>query len=366
MMLSFIAVEVSHDTSIDYIISSREYHKLRAYYVAKSGLELSLLRIALYKKANIAIDGLPANLPIPKGQVKGLLNRIWTIPFNWPFTFPATLSNVDRQGIEAVTQESLLEDVKYETKTETEGSKIDLSSFAYGKPALTNAVKQQLINLFRNYLDTLEEESPLEDVDYEQVVENIQDWVDSDTRTTNNRTEASLYEEEDFPPNRAFRTLEELRMVSGVTNDVFNFLLPHITVYGVAGINPNNASDEILKSIHPDITDQVVERIHEHFEQTGPFNDVNQFLNFLSRFNVSVNEIDPSSLYFSAQYRESNFLIKSVGQSGSVNKEIQVVVYDRDMMQNRLNQATSGGQGGNQVAQQQQDGRPVIIYWYEN
>ncbi len=407
MMLSFIAVEVSYDTSIDYIISSKEYHKLRAYYAAKSGVELSLLRISLYQKAVFALNNLP---PALKGVLKkSMLNMIWNFPLSWPITLPADLSTVDKQSIDEISGESLLEGVKYETKITSEGSKIDLTSFTYGKPALADATKQQLVSLFRNYLDSLETDSPLEDVDYERVIGNIQDWVDHDEKSFDNRSESSLYEEENLPPNRAFRTVEELRMVSGITNDVFNFLLPHITVYGAAGINPNNASDIILASIHPNITDQVVARMHDYFDQTGPFNDVNEFFNFLSRFNVPTNEIERSSLYFSDTDGEINFSIKSVGQSGSINKEIQVVVYDKSKISAKLGlnqnpqnnpgqnppggatQPPSGGTtaqnptpGGNpgqnppggagqptpgaNPAQNTAppDKRPTIIYWYEN
>lgn len=363
MMLSFIAVEVSYDTSIDYIISSKEYHKLRAYYTAKAGVDLSLLRIVAYENAHNFLNSQGNQLGPAKAQSPSLLDRIWTMPFSWPFTMPTELSNVDRQSIEAISSESLLEDVEYETKIETEGSKIDLTTFAYNDQGLQQATKLQLINLFKNHLDSLEEESPLEDIDYELVVGNIQDWADTDDVTSNNRTESSLYEQENLPPNRAFRTLEELRMVSGVTNDVFNFLLPHITVYGAVGINPNNASDEILKSLHPNITDQVVERIRDHLSQTGPFSNANQFLNFLARFNVDASQINNKALYFSSQNRESSFLIKSVGQSGSIAKEIKVVVYDRESINKRLNPSSNKG---SPVAPLKPPGRPVIIYWYEN
>ncbi len=387
MMLSFIAVEVSYDTSIDYIISSREYHKLRAYYAAKSGVELSLLRILMYKKAQSQFkQQLSAN--------PSLVDTIWNFPFSWPVDIPEDLAGVDQQGITEVSKESLLEDVQYQTMIQSEGVKIDINSLAAANESLANSIKVQLASLFRNYIDSLEEsDSEIEDVDYERVIENIKDWVDADDMSFDNRDEKALYEDPNLPYNRAFRTLEELRMVSGVTDRVFNFLKPSITVYGVGGVNPNKVSKVVLRSVHSTITDEIIDRMNEHFEQSGPFKNEDDFFGFLSRFNVNVNEIKDSGirLYFSEE-GETNFLIKSVGKSGVVNKEVQVVVYDRDKVKSILgisnrqaavgtsttsttSTTASGGKSDevspaasttSTVPSKVPQGRPEIIYWYES
>src|ERR1035437_6935027 len=47
-LMTFIAVEVSYDTSVDYVVAAQQVNRVRAYYAAKSGIEISLLRIMLY------------------------------------------------------------------------------------------------------------------------------------------------------------------------------------------------------------------------------------------------------------------------------------------------------------------------------
>ena len=50
-LMLFIAVEVSYDTSVEYLMAAQQVNRLKAYYAARAGLEISLLRIQIYKKA---------------------------------------------------------------------------------------------------------------------------------------------------------------------------------------------------------------------------------------------------------------------------------------------------------------------------
>jgi general secretion pathway protein K len=50
-LMIFLAVEVSYDTSVEYLVASQQVNRLKAYYAAKAGVEMSLLRILIYKKA---------------------------------------------------------------------------------------------------------------------------------------------------------------------------------------------------------------------------------------------------------------------------------------------------------------------------
>ncbi len=41
-LMIFIATEVSYDTSVEYIVASQQVQRIKAYYAAKAGLEMSL------------------------------------------------------------------------------------------------------------------------------------------------------------------------------------------------------------------------------------------------------------------------------------------------------------------------------------
>ena len=74
-LMTFIAVEVTYDTSVDYVVAAQQVSRIKAYYAAKSGIEMSLLRIMLYKQAMATLgDTLGAN--------KSMLDPIWNFPFH--------------------------------------------------------------------------------------------------------------------------------------------------------------------------------------------------------------------------------------------------------------------------------------------
>ena len=74
MILTFVAVEISYETTADYLITSKGFSRLKAYYAAKSGVELSLLRIQLF-----------TNISGQYGEeLKGneaIIEKIWNFPF---------------------------------------------------------------------------------------------------------------------------------------------------------------------------------------------------------------------------------------------------------------------------------------------
>src|SRR5437016_2704640 len=68
-LLTFIALEVSYDTSVDYVVAAQQVNRIKAYYAAKSAMEISLLRVMLYKQAMATIgDSIPN---------KSMLDPVW-------------------------------------------------------------------------------------------------------------------------------------------------------------------------------------------------------------------------------------------------------------------------------------------------
>ncbi len=391
IVLSFIAVELSYDVSIEYIISNKEYHRLKAYYAAKAGVELSRLRIHIYKQAFAQLGQQLA------GQ-QHLLDMIWNFPLVWPITsvLPAELGRVEREQIQDTVSESLMGSTQYTTQILSEGSKIDINDLASEIEALRDMTRMQLINIFDTNMENEESYGrTFPDYDYEQIVDNITDWVDRDQNGQKGGAESNLYSQivvdndirGDLPPNRPFRTLQEVKMVNGVTNKIYNLLAPHITVYGNKGINPNYAGTHLLKTLDARITDEVVAAIEERKSDPsqGLFQNAEDFFTFLDGF------IDTQSMrnkkipfYFGSEY---NFMIKSTGLSNNVQKDIIAIVYDVEATASNLSRAKTNLQNNkanpnptsasantkqptnNNTTNTQQakapTGPPVIVYWYE-
>ena len=385
-MTSFIAVELSYEVGIEYIISNKEYHRLRAYYAAKAGIEISRFRLYIYKQIVKQFQD----------QIAGkqqLVDLLWNFPLVWPITsvLPEEVGRVERESMQKTVDASLMGSAQYSTQILSEGSKIDINDLASPAKSLKEVTQMRLISLFENSM--LEKEDikrRFEDLNYQEVIANITDWVDENTTVEGGGGDESfLYSDViakndiqgRLPPNRPFRTLQELNMVSGVSNTIYNFLAPHITIYGQKGINPNHTSPHFLKSLSPNITDEVIAQIEEAKSDPSQslFQNEQDFYDFLAGF-TDVQEIKNQKIpfYFGSEH---NFMIKSTGISGNAQKDIIVIVYDVEAVASNLSKSLTTSPNPpnpnnpnpppptppNPRPPQQQapSGLPTIVYWYE-
>ncbi len=379
-LIIFLAVEVSYDTAVEYRVASANYQRLKAYYAAKSGVELSLLRIQLYHTVYQSY----------KEQLQGqtqLLDLIWQFPFMWPPTTGQDLSRVSREEIQDTVKESFM-DAQYMTQIESEGGKIDINDLASPSEALRLATRKQLSQLFENRL-AADDDWAMDhrSLDINELINNIQDWVDEDDVGLNGGNESSNYPDAKskyIPPNQPFKTLEELHMVKGLNDELFAIIAPQVTVYGLKGINVNYADKKVLLSIDPQLTNDIVDEAlkRRNDPEIGPFKNNDDFNNFLSGQGVDMNKFNESKipLYFDAEY---NFRIKSIGQFGNSMREIIAIVYDFDTVKERLSKlmtsttttlepAATGSpppvtsSTTTTTLQQRTIGRPSVIYWHED
>jgi len=288
--MAFLAVELNFDTSVEYILSNKEYHRVKAYEAAKAGMELSLLRIQLFKNVTKQYGS----------QLKGqesILQMIWSLPFTWPPTIPEATSMVDKDQMNTAMSDSFM-DARYVANISAEGSKIDINDLDSLSESLKKATKDQLLKVFVQKLET-EDDAWAEknkNYDYEELINNMKDWIDEDNISENGGDEKSRYPDADddatIPPNRPFQTMDELKMVDGMTDEVFNILLPLVTVYGSKGINVNQANTEILKSIDPIITDEVAAEVikrRNDMDKGGPFKDEKELISFIGASEQTFN-----------------------------------------------------------------------------
>src|SRR5262249_32817383 len=75
-LMIFIATEVSYDTTVEYVVASQQVQRIKAYYAAKAGMEICLLRIQLYKQALVSLGSM-------LGPQKSMLDLVWQFPLSW-------------------------------------------------------------------------------------------------------------------------------------------------------------------------------------------------------------------------------------------------------------------------------------------
>jgi general secretion pathway protein K len=402
-LMIFIATEVSYDTAVEYVVASQQVKRVKAYYAAKAGLELSLLRIQLYKQAMVSLGD-------TLGPQKSMLDLIWQFPMSWPPTVPDKMSvtTVDKDMMKTSVDESLM-DAQYATTISPESGKLNINNLASEVKTLRDSTRAEILKIFDTKVRTDDTfRNKYSATNWEELVNNITDWISSDTASANGGDKASRYSKMDLkdtnrdfiPPGKPFKTLDELHMVAGLTDDFYKLLEPRITVYGIDGINVNYAGKEMLMSLDPSFTEEAfnaVEKRRNDPKEGGPFpggDDCQKtFLAFLSPYGVNVQAITDSKIVLLCD-PEYNFHVTSTGLYQKAKREITVITYDLDNLPSRLAAALNAqdGQGtqagpsasppvtqppapgqpaaaapaaAQKAKMKAPKGRPTVVYWEE-
>lgn len=392
MFMVYIATEVTRDSAVEYIVNSQELARLKAFYAARNGMQIALLRIKIYQQAVLA--------PLPESAME-IIDRIgWKDPFFWPLPIPKDLNTVDKDAVEEINSGSLL-DATYSHTIEDEGSKIDVNDLASPSKVLREITKKQLLNVFEQKISTDDDfRAEYQNIRFDELINRVIDWMsDSNTAASGDGDKRSAFSQlgTGYPPNRGFRTIEELRLVPGMTDVFFDLLAPRITIYGMKAINPNTASKAVLLSLDSGITESAVDAAIERRkdpEKGGPFKGEGQkcFTNFKefidNRDGTRLSkEFDKIPMICNKVF---NFRIKSTGLYGSgkfaLQKNITAVVFDISKAASRIKgyvdkeklaenpqppnpQNPGGTNPGSTSGAPTQDplpkGAPRVVYWSE-
>jgi general secretion pathway protein K len=387
-LLIVIAMEILYESNVEFLISSQQVNRVKAFYAAKSGMELSLLRIHIYKKAMAAFG---KSVPDPS-----LLEMIWTTPFAWPPPVPKDLNAVDKDSINQSVKNSAMKS-SYTATIVSEGSKIDLNDLGSPSKRIRDATRKLMLQVFSSRIENDDESAfakEYRDFNFEELVNNIADWVDSDEEAIEGGAENRFYEGFagiTMPPNRPFQSVQELHMVAGMDDQIYELLVPKVTTYGSKAVNVNHASKELLMALHETINSEVADKIIEsrNDPQRGPFKDLNDFLGFITPLGVPqsafIDEEEKPTLLLAFD-PELNFRIQTIGLAGKVSRKITAIVFDYDQAKTALanairaeatpdenatptptpppaGEATPTPAPGNQI--KAPTDRPNVVYWLE-
>jgi general secretion pathway protein K len=193
-------------------------------------------------------------------------------------------------------------------RIEDETSKFNLNALVPPNQIVREADEKSPYNCFKRLLDSLSLD--------EKIADRIVDWIDSDK-------EARLADSEREARNAVLLSTDEILLIPGISREDYNTLLPHITVYGTRDnlyININGAEKPVLRSLSPDMSDELAERIVRYREKQ-PFERLEQFYR-------GVAGID-DRIMFQLQGRITvigdQFTIQSTASSGGVKRIIQTV-----------------------------------------
>lgn len=388
-MMMVIASEIMYESNVEMVVSASSINQVKAHYAAKAGVELSLLRVHMFRKVSAVTASMQGALP------PGLIDQLWQMPSAWPPPLPDDATAGTKDEIKTAVKKSYMK-TQYFATIESEGSRIDVNDLGSPSPVIAAATRAQILQIFTARMETDEAFAKRwTGFSFEQLVNNIADWVDDDREGRNGGSENSLYATREgaefLPPNTGFKTLDELHQVAMMNDDLYKMLAPRLTVFGTKGINVNHANKEVLRSLSEVITEERVNRILEarNDPNRGPFKDYNDFVQFLQSLGVNQDPFKDQQgnvtvpLIFES---EINFRIISRGSSGKVQREITAIVYDFDRVRARLQELlpvpTPGGAAPGGATPPQgpsptpsptpgaqpgavPNARPNIVYWNE-
>jgi general secretion pathway protein K len=377
-LITYLAMEVMYDSTVEYTVNAQALNRLKAYYAAKSGMDVGLLRVKIYQSVVKRTKGKDL------GPFGAMIDQIWQFPFAWPMPVPEDMNTVDKDMAQKIVKDSIF-DGTFSLSIQDEGSKIDLSDLISESKTLREITQKRLVEIFSSKVETDDEwRAKYGNYRFDELINNIADWMSPKNESLNGGTKGDGYSDlnqgrQYFPPNRGFRTLQEMRMVKDMNDEFFDVLSPRVTIYGMRGVNPNIASEEILMSISPGITKEVVAKIMErrNDKNSPPFAKAEDFWSFVeglseARFRDQEHKKVPLSFATLVTFR-----ISSIGEYSGSAREIIAVVTDIDTTAERIKEFIEKDKKdddpnykpppapANPPAKNLPKGPPRIVYWSE-
>jgi len=230
IILTVFAVGIGHRNSIGLKLSGYSLDKLKAYYIAKAGLQ-------------------------------SVINEIQDDTNDYDTLYECGIRLDEEETLENVFKDVTVGDGFYSIGYEEK-------SFAYGlidegRKINLNAIKAGNYKVLQNLLGLLDVDSSTSEI----IASSVCDWHDSDSNVTNTPygAEDDYYMDLDKPyycKNSQFEILEELFLVRGMTKEIFLKIKDYITVFpgGFSNlkVNVNTASGQVLKALGDEALDHLV------------------------------------------------------------------------------------------------------------
>lgn len=335
-VLSILITEFTYIAQVNQKMAYDALDRVKAYYLAKSGLKISLLRLKAYQTIKGTLNAIngdtkqttPGVAPgTQPGLPKGFLDKIWSFPFVYPI--PASmlgLSLGNQDVLSKFEKESALEG-NFTATIDSESSRYNLNmilapfvpSNPSTSPSPTTSVASNMIGgqsvppppqpspsgsptprpsfnpeaARESLADYLQQilggkiagddafSSEYRDYAIQELVDSLAAWADPTYEQKNNRIKDAV------PMKRGpFYSLSELHMVPGMDDYLFDLFAPSLTVSTTPGVNINTIQELSLKALIPQMTDDEVKEFFKFRNSTEEDNlfkqpDASDFFTYL-------------------------------------------------------------------------------------
>lgn len=337
-ILTAVVVEMQYSASLNAEITMHARDRIKAYYLAESGLLLSQLRL----QADTQMDRL-----MGMGEIDHLDESIWAVPLVLPMPKSMIDAEVEKGKISRLLADQLLkvQDLGGTISAEItdESGKINLNDLRTYTNRTTNYTYKVLLALLSQ-----EEFAPFfERQNREEFIYNLVDWIDEDNIQTafGGGMEDSWYQNKNLKggaKNLPFFTVAEMKMVREVDPKLYLKLIPYVTVYPYnirlirqesGRINVNTAPKQVLAALlsmdaqEPKKTLALAQIILEYRAKTGPFKSGTDFAERLEKdLAVPPTALDMRNASQKLAGSSDLFRISASGLVGNSETAIEAVV----------------------------------------
>jgi len=315
------------DSQLEYQFRRYRINELQARQNAKAGIGLSLLRIYIFKGVEKSVAGKWDKILRP------IVDQIWSFPFSWPLPVSEDMFESDKKTLQDLKKQSFMKGA-YATSLVPEEGFLDVNDLSSTFEPLRKFSFDSLLRLlFLFRTEKPEFNDRYQESDYLNLINNLSDWTDLDNQSQNGGSE-ELLEEGKKPLNRSFASIEEVFKVPGMDKTLFEYLAPHLTVYGSKALNINYASRKVLQAalgISEDLADQILYRTQRDSENYQPFLNQKDFCDFMNdqgsslceTFNNEYKSLDQLRFAYPMAFR-----IKSSGEYRGQIVNMEALLYD--------------------------------------
>lgn len=362
-VLTVLATEFTYVAQVNARMAIDSVDQLKAHYLAKTGLKLSLIRLKAYKQlksmgkksggdGGSSAGGMPE---IPRA----ILDQVWNFPFIYPIpTSIPGLTESFKDEIKKFESESSLQG-RFSATIESESNRLNLNSILSNfvpkpQPSPTNPpsggatpsptpsfdveksrelIKNSIVTLIENKMKTdTEFAEEYRSLNIDELFDNILGWADFSHKPKN----ASGLQK--VPYKRApFYSTSELHMIHPIDDGLYDLISPNFTAMPTSGINVNTLQEPLLRGLFSKITDEEVTeffKFRDSTEEDNKFKKVEDFWDYLSKNTRSLggsSAIDELKKDFIAKgltftVDEESFKITVVAEVNKASRILEVWV----------------------------------------
>ncbi len=391
-LLSILIAELTYSTQVNSRLAYNNIDNWKAYYLAKAGMRISLLRLAAYKQIKKFIDD--PNNPAGKAVPKDIIEKIWNFPFIYPIPIPKESDIAKGDEIKKFMKESSLTG-SYTANISSESNKLNLNNLFIKEVADTSknqtnanspntpptpkttstaAQAQQMIPvdikpIFEAAITTALENKKREDKDFYDAYRNVEgkDLLDA--------VLAYLFKESPnsnlpgfkqiTPKESPLYSLTELHLIPGIDDELYSLLESIFTVYSTPGININTANKQLFTSLLPQASPDDIDAILKHRDdpETGkPWDNADDFWKTLSDTSLAKYVDTIKDQFKKANINlitsEQNFKISVLANQGLSTRRLEAYVImdatdDKKSNTTGQNAPTTNTQNNSQTTQNQ-------------